>query len=159
MNFLQRPALRGFRITERRTQASGNGLSLASGTEVTATPFRWPLWFPIAALLLVAGAVSLASLLQQRDSSSHGNDRAFMASDGRFAIDCLAPRRLGFGGHSGNTESEISDVVQHLRPSKNDGLSQWLHAIHLYGPECRIDIGGREVTVLEVVTVIRLTEN
>ena len=59
MNFLERPALRGFRITERRAQASGNDQAVTSRTEVTETPFRWPLRFPIAALLLFAAAAKV----------------------------------------------------------------------------------------------------
>ena len=61
MNFLQRPALRGFRITERRTQASGNGHTVADRTEVTDTAFHWPLRFPIAALLLFAAAAKVVN--------------------------------------------------------------------------------------------------
>jgi hypothetical protein len=68
MNFLQRPARRGFRITERRTQASGNGHPVASPVRVSEAQVRWPLRFPIAALLLftaVSKVVNASGILAE----------------------------------------------------------------------------------------------
>ena len=69
VNFLQRPALRGFRIAERRTQASGNGHTVARPVRVSEAQVRWPLRFRIAALLFVPARliVFAAPMMLTRD--------------------------------------------------------------------------------------------
>ena len=120
MNFPQRPALRGFRITERRTQASDNGHTVAGRTEVTDTAFHWPLRFPIAALLLFAAGAKVV------------NAPIVLAGDGLLAswsrdksgrILRYAKSTMSLGVH----------IVASRSPKSNEMYPTWLVCRHFFG--------------------------